>query len=570
VDKDCIEKLGLTPIQGELKQILEIGTHAEVARWMADPRSSSVVFVNVYPDAGDSKRWLVHLDQLNLVQPILGLSREYYHRTDGPYPGHRDAYVAYISETLKRAGIDQPARRAADILALETKLASHQWNLEQLRDRKANYHRMTREELAAYAPGFPWDAFLAARQVGDVKEVVLGTDTAIEAQAKVFAETPAEVWASYLAFHWIQNQIDLLPSAFEAASFEFYQRRLSGAKHQRPRDQRAIPFVDRWLGEAVGKLYIERHFPKESAEKATELFGYLRRAFAERLAEVDWMDDATRAEAQSKLKAFKFKIGHPEVWRDFSAISIKRDDLVGNVQRLREADWARRRSRLNSSVREAVWYMTPQTVDASFNPTVNAIVLPAAMLQPIFFDPFADPAVNFGSIGAIIAHEMGHGFDDQGAKFDGDGRMRNWWSDDSRKHFKARTDALVEQYNAFSPIDGAHVNGKVTLGENIGDLTGVSIAYRAYRLYLNDHHHGTAPVIDDYTGDQRFFLSWAQTWRYVATEAAIRYILTSGDHAPAQYRVNGVVRNIDAWYEAFHVTPDQKLYLPPKARVKLW
>jgi putative endopeptidase len=570
LDTARIEELGLSPIQGELNRILAIRTHEEAGRWMADPRSSSIVMINVYPDAGDTTRWLLHLDQVNPGQDVLGLPRDFYERMDGPIPGHRAAYVAYVTETLQRARIDNPAKRAADILALETKLAARQWNLEQIRDRKANYHLMTRGELAAYAPGFPWDAFLAARQVGDVKEVVLGTDTAVRAQAEIFTGTPVDVWSSYLAFHWIQNQVDLLPSAFQTASFDFYERRLKGAKDQRPRELRALQFVNSSLGELVGKLYVERHFPAESLARASELFDYLRRAFAERLAEVDWMDDKTRAEARAKLAAFRFKIGHPKVWRDYSTISIKRDDLVGSARRIREADWSRQRLRLSQPDRDLAWYQTPQTVDASFSVLLNAIELPAALLQPSFFDPHADPAVNFGSIGAIIGHEMGHGFDDQGANFDGQGRIRNWWTDYSRKHFKEHTDALVEQYSAFSPIEGLHINAKLTLGENTGDLTGVSIAYRAYQIFLRDHHHGKAPVLDGLSGDQRFFLSWGQTWRYIATDDAIRYIIKTGYHPPAKYRVNGVVRNIDAWYDAFGVTPDQGLYLPPRARVKLW
>lgn len=493
MNSDHIEELGLSPIQGELSQILAIRTHEDVARWMADPRSSSLVAINVFPDAGDTKRWLVHLDQNNLAQPILGLpNRDDYQRKDGSAPGNRTAYVAYVTETLQRAGIDNAAKRAADIMVLETKLAARQWNLEQLRDRKAHYHLMTRRGLATYAPGFPWNAFLVTRQVGDVKEVVLGTDTAVKAQAEVFAETPVDVWASYLAFHFLQNQVELLPSAFVSASWEFYQKRLSGYKEPRAREVSAIEFVSR-----------------------------------------------------------------------------KRDDLVGNVQRLRKAQWVNARTQLNKADRNLAWYQTPQTVDASFSSLLNAIELPAALLQPPFFDPYADPAVNFGSIAAIIGHEMGHGFDDQGANFDGQGRIRNWWSDYSRQHFKERTETLVEQYSAFSPLEGFYVNGKQTLGENIGDLTGVSIAYRAYHLYLRDHH-SAALVLDGYSGDQRFFLAWGQTWRYIATDGAMRYILSSGYHSPAMYRVNGVVRNIDAWYAAFGVTANQKLYLPPKARVNLW
>jgi endothelin-converting enzyme/putative endopeptidase len=324
------------------------------------------------------------------------------------------------------------------------------------------------------------------------------------------------------------------------------------------------------MAQVVGRLYVERYFSEEGQARAAELFDYLRRAFEEAIATADWMDEATRAEAQSKLAAFKFKIGYPRIWRDYAHVSIRPDDLLGNARRLQEADWSYARSLLVTANDKEVWYQSPQVVNASFSVLFNAVELPAAYLQPPYFDPHADPAVNFGSIGAIIGHEMGHGFDDQGAHFDGRGRIRDWWTEDSRKNFNARTDALVQQYNAYSPIEGLHLNGKLTLGENIGDLTGVSLAYRAYRLYLLEHPELQGTSKDGFTNDQRFFLSWGQTWRYVAPDSAIRYIIENGYHSPAPYRVNGVVRNIDAWYDAFGVTSEQLLYLPPSERVRLW
>lgn len=385
MDMDRIEKRGLSPIQRDLNSILAIKTHEDVARRMAAPHSSSLVAINVFPDAGNTKRWLVHLDQGNLIQPILGLPRrEYYERMDASFPADRAAYRDYINQVFRHAGVDRSAQRANDVLALEKKLALLQWNLEQLRDRKANYHLLSVRELVTYAPGFPWKAFLSARQVGDVHEVVLGTDTAVQAQAKVFRETPVDHWTSYLAFHWIQNQIDLLPSSFQTASFAFYGNRLSSQKEQSPRDQKAIEFANRRMSQVVGKLYVERYFSKESQARAVELFDYLRRAFEERLATVDWMDEKTRAEAQSKLAAFKFKIGHPKTWRDYSHVSIRRDDLIGNARRLQEADWFYARSLLKAGNDKEVWYQSPQVVDASFSVLFNAVELPAAFLQPPF------------------------------------------------------------------------------------------------------------------------------------------------------------------------------------------
>jgi putative endopeptidase len=577
MDTDQIEGLGLSPIQNDLNSILGVRTHEDVARWMANPVSSSLVAINVFPDAGassvmgNSKRWLVHLDQNNLVQPILGLPRrEFYERTDASFPAYREAYKEYIKKIFELAGIDRAEQRADDVLELETKLALQQWNLEQLRDRKANYHLLSVTELTAYAPGFPWRVFLAARHVGNVRQVVLGTDTAVQAQAKIFRETPVDHWTSYLAFHWIQNQIDMLPAAFLTARFDFYGKRLSGLKEQSPRERRAISYVSRKMPQLVGRLYVDRYFSEESRTKAAELFDYLKKAFAERLATVDWMDAKTRAEAQSKLAAFKFKIGYPSKWRDYSQVSISKDDLVGNARHLQEADWTYARTLLQNPDDKELWYQSPQVVDATYSVLLNAVELPAAFLQPPFFDACADPAVNFGSIGAIIGHEMGHGFDDQGALFDGAGRIRNWWTEESRQHFKDRTDALVGQYNMFSPIEGLYLNGRQALGENIGDLTGVSLSHHAYQLYLRDHPDLKNTIRDGFTNDQRFFLSWGQTWRYIAPESVIRQIVANGYHSPAPYRVNGVVRNIDAWYEAFGVTPGHKLYLPPSERVKVW
>jgi putative endopeptidase len=572
MDTARIERLGSTPIRRALDPIFRAKTLDDIARLMADPTSSSLAYINVFPDPGDPKRYLVMLDQLNGGYPILGLpGRDYYERGDEAFLRHRAEFIDYITKAFESAGIDRAARRAADILALETELAASQWGLEKLRDRKANYHLMRTEELANYAPGFPWGVFLAARRVGDVREIVLGTDTALQAQAKIFAETPVDVWSSYLAFHWIANQADLLPAAFQVPHFEFYGPRLNGgAKEQRPREKRAIQFVNQKVRDAVGRIYVERYFPPRNLARIEELVGYLRRAFAERLTTLDWMDEKTRAQAQAKLATFKFKLGYPPAWRDYSTAHIRPDDALGNNRRLLDADWAHSRSLLSGPVRrDSEWYESPQTVDASFSPLGNAIELPAAILQPPFFDPLADPAVNFGAIGAVIGHEMGHGFDDQGARFDSEGRLNNWWSEDSAERFKRRTDALVEQYNAVSPVEGVHLNGKQSLGENIGDLTGVTISYRAYHLYLRDHG-GQPPILDGHTGDQRFFLSFGQQWRVIWTPEALRAASAQGYHPPSQYRVNGVVRNVDAWYDAFGVTSGEKLYLPSSERVRLW
>ncbi len=570
MDRGAIEARGLTPIAADIAAILNLKTHDDVARWMADPRSNSLVAINVYPDSGNPKRWLVALDQIGFATGITGLSgTDAYLKTGEPYDGNRAAYRAYIEASLGRAGADQPARRAADLLALETKLAGSQWTPAKKRDRQANYHLMKRAELDSYAPGFPWKAFLAKRGVDDVGEVILGTDAAIRDQAAIFAQTPVDVWKSYLLFHWINNQAEYLPAVFADAKFDFYGRRLSGIAEQRPLEARGIQFANRRLGQLVGKLYVERTVSPAARAPMVELTGYLKTAFAERLGKIDWMDAPTKAEAEAKLAAFAFKVAYPESWRDYSALDISRGDLIGNAARIATSDWEDAKINLTRPAGRESWYQTPQTVDATYSVLLNAIELPAAILQPPFFDPCADPAVNFGAIGAVIAHEMGHGFDDQGAKFDANGVLRNWWTDLSRTQFEDRTKALVTQYDAYSPLPGVTLNGRQGIGENIGDLTGASIAYRAYQLYAADHP-GTVKPLSGFTGDQRFFLSWAQVWRAISTESDLRKIASQGYHAPSQFRVNGVVRNIDGWYRAFGVKPGEALYLPPDQRVRIW
>lgn len=569
VDTGRIEQRGLGAVQADLKSILSSRTPEDIARWMADPTSSSLFAINLFPAEG---RWRVHLDQSNLSQPMLGLpNRDAYERSDESSVANRAAYQAYIAGIFEKAGIDNGPVRSAHVVALETLIAANQWDFEKVRDRRANYHPMTVEELTRYAAGFPWRAFLQARGVSKVSDIVLGTDTAVQAQARLFAATPLDDWQSYLAFHWLQNQIDVLPKAFRQSNWAFYGQTLSHAKSLPSREETAVRLVNVWLGMQVGRLYAGRYVSQETRAAAEDMIKYLRKALEERFANAAWMDEATRAEAQAKLANFKFKVAYPKVWRDFSSLDIRRDDAAGNLRRIRHADWMHQLGRLDpNTVKDEPWYETPQTVDASYSVLLNAIELPAAYLQPPYFDSKADWAVNFGAIGAFVGHEMGHGFDDQGIIYDSQGRMRNWWSEDALRKFHARAQALVEQYDALSPYVGVHVNGRRTIGENIADLSGVSLAYRAYHMYVTDHPCAASSSLDGLTGDQRFFLAWAQAWRYKAPESAIRYVIEHSYHAPTQYRVNGVMQDLDAWYDAFGVKPGDKLYVPPEKRVRIW
>lgn len=567
MDTETLEARGLEPIRETLNALLAIESHEEAARWMGRPGTASIVGAYVTLDQGNPERYVTYLRQSGLGLP----DRDYYTRDNAPFPAHREAYRDHIAATFTRAGIDQAEARADAVLALETRLAENHWTRVQSRDRQANYKLMSVAELAGQAKGFPWSIFLGERGLGDIEELVVSTNTAIIANSQLFAETELADWASWHAFHWIDNHAPLLSREYEQAHFEFYSKRLGGVDEQRSRDKRAIEFVNSRLGELVGAFYVKEHFPPEYREQMLELVEYLRRAFAERLDELPWMDDETRVEAHRKLAAFLPKVGYPDQWHDYSSIQVVADDLIGNSQRIGEWRWNDMLSKLGSPVRAWEWGMTPQTVNAYYSSTQNEIVFPAAILQPPFFDPHADPAVNFGGIGAVIGHEMGHGFDDQGSRSDAKGVLRNWWTDASREQFEARTSRLVEQYNGFEPLEGMHVNGALTLGENIGDLGGISIAHHAWQLYLKDHSDGQAEVLDGYTGEQRFFMSWAQVWRNLwASDEALRNRLVNDPHSPAEYRVNGVVRNVDAWYEAFDISEEDDLYLAPEERVKIW
>ncbi len=564
MDRERIEELGLTPIQDELDAVLASETREDIARWMGRPVHSTVAGLYISPDAGDPTQYTIWLYQSGLNLP----ERSYYLEDDERFAAFRAAYVDYMEATFTRAGIDRPRERAEAVMAFETALAEVHWTPEAARDRVANYKPKSLEELEAYAPGFAWRAFFEELEIADQPQYIVQTDSALQATAALIAETPVDTLASYLAFNFIDNQSALLPEAYDTASWEFYSHTLRGVEEQRPMDQRGVSFTSGNMGEVIGQVYVDRYFPQSSKDLIEELVGYLTRAYAASIAELDWMDDETRAEALAKLEAFTPKVGYPDQWRDYASIEIDPADLIGNSRRINAWGWEDSRSRLGGPIREWEWGMSPQTVNAYYHPTRNEIVFPAAILQAPFFDPNADMAVNFGAIGGVIGHEIGHGFDDQGSRTDGTGLLRDWWTAASREAFDARTGALVEQYNSYEPVEGYHINGELTLGENIGDLGGLTIALEAYHMYMADH--GEAPVLDGFTPEQRVFLGWAQAFRDKRSEDSLVSRIQSDPHSPDPYRVNGVVRNLDAWYDAFGVTEDNALYLPPEERVAIW
>jgi putative endopeptidase len=565
LNQEAIDARGMEPVREELAQIAALRSHEETIRLIATPgiavNSPIAIFVGL--DERNPDRYVTNMSHAGLGLP----EREYYRRTDGEFPNIRSAYVAHIQRTLALAGLDNPGRRAQAVMALETQIAERHWPIADRRDRSRTYNLKTRAEVRALAPRFPWDAAFEASGLGGVQEIVISELSAMGPLAQLFMATPVSTWKSYLSYHLLRANAAVLPKNLDDEVFDFYGRTLNGQPQQRERWKRAVQAVNGSLGEAVGQIYVQRHFPPEAKAQMLELVENLRTAYGQRIDASTWMSAETKVVAREKLATFRPKIGYPDRWRDYSALEVRAGDAYGNAKRFQVFDWNYDLARLARPTDKDEWFMTPQTVNAYYNPVFNEIVFPAAILQPPFFDPNADPAVNYGAIGGVIGHEMGHGFDDQGAKSDAHGVLRDWWNADDVARFTAVTDRLVAQYDAFSPLEGINVNGRLTLGENIGDNGGLQVSYLAYTLSRNG---AAAPVLDDMTGDQRFFLGWAQAWRQNIRDAALRNQILSDPHSPALYRCNGTVRNMDTWYAAFNVQPGDALYLAPADRVTIW
>jgi predicted metalloendopeptidase len=565
LDTGKIDRLGLAPAKAGLDAIAKLKTHGQVAALIAVPGMplDGPIGYGISLDQKDPDRYIVEIGQSGLSLP----DREYYLKTDPQFVDIRTKFQAHAAKMLALAGHKDAGTEAAQILALETQIAKLHWEVAKRRQRDLTYNPMTVASLEKDAPDYPWAAALGASGLSGVKEVVVAEWSAVPALGRLFEETPVSIWKTYLDYQYLTAEAAVLPKAFDDENFDFYGRILNGQPEQRERWKRAVQAVDGALGEAVGRLYVEKKFPPASKAAMETLVENLRKGYARHIADVPWMTAGTKQVALEKLAAFRSKIGYPNKWRDYSKLEVKPGDAFGNRERARVFEWNRQLARLNKPTDRDEWAMTPQTVNAYYNPVFNEVVFPAAILQPPFFDPKADPAVNYGGIGAVIGHEMGHGFDDQGAKSDAKGVLRTWWKPEDVAAFKKRTEALADQYSQFEPLKGLHVNGHLTLGENIGDLGGLTIAHDAYLISLNG---APAPVIDGYTGDQRFFMGWAQVWRTLDRDQALRNQVMTNPHSPAEYRVNGVVRNVDAWYTAFRVEPGDKLYLAPGQRVHIW
>ena len=566
MNTDALDARGLEAVEPLMAEIAAAETHEDFAALFATLDHQALYGVGIIPDPADTTRYTVFVGQGGLGMP----DRDFYLNEGERYDEYRAAYQAYITQIFDLAGIEGGAEKAEAILALETRIAEVHWTQEQSRNIQAIYNPMPLDQLATLAPQFNFEAGMAALGIDGVESYLVAQPSAIESTATIFAETPVDLMRDYMTFHLLNSNTNALPLAFDAASFEFFGRTLNGTEEQRPRDRRGVNLVGGSMGEAVGQVYVDRHFPPESKDQMEDLVANLTAAFAERLENLSWMDDETREQALLKLSTFEPRIGYPDEWTDYSTLVIDTDDLFGNLQRISEFNWNQQVEDLAGPVDRGQWPYPPQTVNASYNPLMNQITFPAGILQPPFFDPNADPAINYGAIGAVIGHEIGHGFDDQGREFDEAGRIRNWWTEETNTAFTERAERLGAQYDGYSPIEGEFVNGTFTMGENIGDLGGVQMAYSAYQRYLDSCCGGEAPVIDGLTGDQRFFLAWAQVWRRLYREDNLRQRLVTDPHSPSQYRTNGVVRNLDAWYAAFEVTEEDALYLPPEERVRIW
>ncbi|WP_213999286.1 M13-type metalloendopeptidase [Arsukibacterium sp.] len=566
MDEATIEKLGLSPLQPQLDAISSLENKDQLPALFARLQRDGIAipfgwFIN--NDAKNSTEYAVYLSQGGLGLP----DRDYYFNDDEKSLKLIADYQEYLTDMFSLAGHAEPAAAAERVYALEKALAEHHWTRLDNRNADKTYNKMAVAELNTSMGDFDWAAFANEVKLAEVNDIIVRQPSYFAGFAKVVENTDLQSWQDYLSLKTIHGYADKLSSNFADRRFAFYGTTLSGTEQQQPRWKRAVDASDQVLGELTGKLYVERHFKPEAKARMEELVANLIKAYEISINELEWMTEETKVAAQEKLSKFTPKIGYPDKWKDYSALEIKADDLVGNFIRASHWGYDQMVAKLGQPIDKGEWFMTPQTVNAYYNPVNNEIVFPAAILQPPFFNMDADDAVNYGGIGGVIGHEIGHGFDDQGAKYDGEGNLRNWWSQQDKDQFQARGAKLIGQYNKFEPLPGVNVNGAVALGENIGDLGGMTVALKAYNLSLDGKE---APVMDGFSGEQRFFISWAQVWRTKFREEALRRQLSTGPHSPAHYRVIGVLPNIPEFYTAFDIKEGDAMYIAPEQRVKIW
>lgn len=563
MDTDAIEAAGMAPIQSELDAILAADTHEDIVALMISPEYAArgVVGIGVGIDAKQPDKYSVYVGQAGLGLP----DRDYY--LTERFADKAVAYQDFLGDLLRFAGVEQASEKASEVYAFEAALAEVHWSRAERRDRDKTYNPYTLAELEEAAPGLPWAMAMETLGADGEEYFIVSTPSSVEATAEIFRNASVQTLQNYLIASVVRSYSSVLPKEVDDRVFAFTGTELNGIPVQRPRWKRGVSAVNGSMGEAVGEVYVERFFPEESKRQMDELVQNLRDGFEERLETLDWMGDATRQEAIAKLDAFTPKIGYPEEWTDYSSMTVSADNPVENMRQARIFGFNESWANLGQPIDEKQWFMTPQTVNAYYSSTQNEIVFPAAILQAPFFDPAADLAVNYGGIGAVIGHEIGHGFDDQGRKSDGTGALRDWWTEEDAARFQEKADALGAQYATYEPVEGFFINPQLTMGENIGDLGGLSMAYYAYKRATAGQE---VPVIDGFTGDQRFFMAWAQVWKGLYRDEALRQQVATDSHSNGRFRVNGVVRNMDAWYEAFGVEESDDLYLPEDERVTIW
>lgn len=567
LDEATVESLGLKPLRGEFARIDALRTKADVAAEFGRQNRagpSSPLDYSIHQDNRDSTRYIVDLVQSGLGMP----DREYYLAKDGKLADIRARYVEYVQRMLGQAGVADAAEQTKAIVALETRIATAQWTKEANRDPVKTYNRMTVGELSHLAPGIDWSRYLEGMKVKDrIKDLTVSQPTYVTELGRIVADTPVATWRAYLRWRVLDAAAPDLPRAFVDASFAFHGKALRDVPVMEPRWKRGVQAVEAAMGEALGRQYVARTFPPEAKARVEALIGNLLVAFRESIDGLDWMGDDTKREARAKLAAFTAKVGYPKRWRDYSKLRVVKGDLYGNVQRAQEFESARNVAKLGKPIDRDEWAMTPQTINAYYNPELNEIVFPAAILQPPFFQLDADDAVNYGAIGSIIGHEISHGFDDQGAQFDGKGNLRDWWTAADHERFAALTGALVAQYSAYEVLPGYNDNGKLTLGENIADNSGLTVAYKAYLVSLGGK---PAPVIGGLTGAQRFYAGFATNWRERARDSELIRLNKIDPHSPARLRVRGALANQDGFFEAFGVVPGDPMYVSPEKRTHIW
>lgn len=566
IDRKTRDSKGVAPIKPEFAKIDAINDYKDLAVYFGRANRLGIntpLALSVYSDFKDPTKYTTVTWQGGLGLP----DRDYYVSSDAKMKEIRAKYLVHIEAMLKLAGLENSAVKAKTILALETALASKQMKKEDTRDMIKLYNPYLVKDLNTLMPDFDWSAMLKASGFDKEKKLIVTQVEYTKSLNNIIKSTPIDAWKTFLKWGVIHNAATSLTTEIDNQNFDFFGKTMYGTEKQKEDWERAVTRVNSGLGEIVGKVYVKKRFSPDAKEKMTVLVKNLLKAYSESIKKLDWMSETTKKEALKKVDKFMIKIGYPDTWKDYSKVTIDKNDLYGNTERAVAFEYQRNLDKLGKPVDRTEWQMNPQEVNAYYNPTLNEIVFPAAILQPPFFDMNADDAVNYGGIGAVIGHEIGHGFDDQGSTFDGDGVMKNWWSAADLKAFKLKTKALVEQYNAFKAFPDLNINGEYTLGENIGDLGGLSIAIKAYKISLNGKE---APVLDGYTGIQRVFLGWGQVWADKTREKALRQQIATDPHSPANFRVNGVVRNVPEFYEAFNVKPTDKLYLSPEKRVKIW